>query len=141
MARKYKVEVRHDDTGKLIIMVKLNVTRKEQAKGRIAGEVDEKLFVDEYEIIYPKKRNRASVDRASLITKEFGDILEPLINDYRNSTDPKRYDLQSFFADLAMLIHDTFDLPLEKSSAKTRNISSEADLLNDVLMDQKLLEK
>jgi hypothetical protein len=50
MARVYHVTIRDSNTNEKILTFKGNVVRKEQESGRISGDVEETLYVDEYEI-------------------------------------------------------------------------------------------
>jgi hypothetical protein len=142
MSRKFRVRIRDTD-GKLLFTFKGNVIRKEQSQGRMGGDVDEILYVKKYSIVKPRytKRNEAKVDRANITARDFGQMLFDIGKEYLESSDSKSYSLESFFSDLAMLIHDMFEKDGEEGIETARLISSEADYLNDVLIREDLLEQ
>jgi hypothetical protein len=142
MTRKFRVRIRNPD-GKLLFTFKGNVIKKEQSEGRMGGDVDETLYVNKYSIVKPRytKRNEATVDRASITSQEFGQILFDIGKEYLKSPDSKPYSLESFFSDLAMLIHDMFEKDAEGGIETARLIANEADFLSDVLIREDILEQ
>lgn len=146
MTRKYHVRIRDAETGKLLLTFKGKVERKKQAKGRIAGGVEETLFVsnapsvalspDLRTSIIKTKKNFATLERASVTMTSFGTTLKDIAERYIEEPDTKLYSLQSMFADLASMFVDTFD----DQSKSSISIANEGRALAKKLEDQHLLE-
>ena len=143
MTRKYHVRIRDAATGKLLLTFKGKVERKEQAKGRLAGEVDETLFVKGKPAITmngkPKKKNAAILDRASVTTQDFGQSLKKIAIGYLESDDTHEYSIQSFLADIANSLVDMFDADANEGIETAKQIVNESMLLVEKLEDPELL--
>jgi hypothetical protein len=143
MTRKYNVKIRDNDTGKLLLTIKANVERKEQSKGRVAGNVIETLFVDDLRFIEPKKKksNATAGARVQINTQDFGEILKRIAEGYIESVDTNTYSIQSFFADLANMLRDEFESEQYKNDDNAKELLIEIDALAEKLEDPFLLEK
>ena len=93
MVRNYRVRLR-DSKGHPILTLKGDVVRKEQAKSRIAGDVDEILYMESCQLKYPKPRKQ--LNRVNLPTEPESNakVMKSMIKSLRKTirfyTDPQK---------------------------------------------------
>lgn len=139
MPRKFRVRIR-DPEGKLLFTFKGLVVRKTQGKGRMGGDVDESLYVSKHAITYPKRKNQALFPRAELTAAEFGAELDKIAKDCIESEDSRAYSLQSWFAEIAFQLHESFSKDAEEGIETAMRVVNEADKLTEKLENPNLLE-